>query len=79
MLDDPVSALDAKVGKAVFKEVIRGMCKGKTTILATHAVDFFHLADKIILVDGGKLMGVGTMESLKNNQMMYEIMQEHTS
>lgn len=55
------------------------MCKGKTTILATHAVDFFHLADKIILVDQGKLMGFGTMESLKDNQMMYDIMQEHNS
>jgi len=49
-----VSALDAHVGKAVFNEVIRGMCKGKTTILATHAVDFFELADKIIVMDKGK-------------------------
>jgi len=79
LLDDPVSALDAKVGKAVFKEVVRGMCKGKTTILATHAVDFFNLADKIILVNGGKLMGAGTMKELENNSMMKEIMDEHNA
>jgi len=74
LLDDPVSALDAKVGKAVFKEVIRGMCKDKTTILATHAVDFFHLADKIIVLDQGKCVGFGTLDELKNNSIMADIM-----
>lgn len=41
LLDDPISALDAETGKKVFQQVIRGVCKGKTTVLATHAVDFF--------------------------------------
>lgn len=70
LLDDPVSALDAKVGKAVFNEVIRGMCKGKTTIMATHAVDFFELADKIILMDNGEIEAVGHLNDIKSNKIM---------
>jgi ABC-type lipoprotein export system ATPase subunit len=77
LLDDPVSALDATVGKAVFDEVIRGVCKEKTTILATHAVDFFELADKIIVMDKGEQKGFGHLNDLKTNPIMAEILAEH--
>lgn len=53
------------------------MCKGKTTILATHAVDFFPLADKIILLDKGELEGFGSLEELKSNKMMAQILKDH--
>jgi ATP-binding cassette, subfamily C (CFTR/MRP), member 4 len=42
LLDDPISALDAKVGKKVFEQVLRGMCKNKTIVLATHAIDYLN-------------------------------------
>lgn len=65
LLDDPVSALDPKVGKKVFSEVIRGMCAEKTVILATHAVDFFKLADQVVIMNKGKIEAVGSMSDLK--------------
>lgn len=77
LLDDPVSALDAKVGKAVFKEVIRGICKEKTTIMATHAVDFFELADKIILMENGEVEAFGHLNDIKTNKVMQAILKEH--
>jgi ATP-binding cassette subfamily C (CFTR/MRP) protein 4 len=77
LLDDPVSALDATVGKAVFKEVIRGLCAKKTTILATHAVDFFELADKIIVMDQGEQKGFGHLNELRTNPIMAGILKEH--
>jgi ABC-type multidrug transport system ATPase subunit len=77
LLDDPVSALDATVGKAVFNQVIRGVCKEKTTILATHAVDFFELADKIIVMDQGKQVGFGKLDELRENPFMKVILDEH--
>lgn len=77
LLDDPVSALDAKVGKAVFNEVIRGICKEKTTIMATHAVDFFELADKIILLDNGEIEAFGPLSEIRDNKIMKVIMSEH--
>lgn len=39
-LDDPFSALDAHVGKAVFNNAIQGALAGKTRLLVTHALHF---------------------------------------
>ena len=50
VMDDPISALDADVRKKVFSEVFVGLMKDKTRILVTHAVDFIHLADQIIIM-----------------------------
>ena len=36
LFDDPLSALDAKVSKKIFKEAIKGFLKGKTILLVTH-------------------------------------------
>jgi ATP-binding cassette subfamily C (CFTR/MRP) protein 5 len=54
LMDDPISALDSNTRKKVFKRVFQNMLKGKTRILATNAIDFVHLADKVIVLkDGG--------------------------
>lgn len=36
LLDDPLSAVDAHVGKALFNNAISGVLKGKTRVLVTH-------------------------------------------
>lgn len=77
LLDDPISALDTKVGKRVFEQVLRGMCKNKTIVLATHAIDYLHLADKIVLLDQGRIEAQGSFEELKSNDTMQEILKEH--
>ena len=55
LLDDPISALDANVKKSIFKNVIMGELKTKTRVLVTHAIDFLHLADRIIVIKDGKV------------------------
>jgi ABC-type multidrug transport system fused ATPase/permease subunit len=60
LLDDPISALDANVRRNVFNEVFEGICKQKTRILVTHAVDFLHLADRIAVMNEGKIIAFGT-------------------
>jgi ABC-type bacteriocin/lantibiotic exporter with double-glycine peptidase domain len=52
-MDDPISALDANVKKKIFTNVFQGVLKDKTRILVTHAVDFLHTADRIILLKDG--------------------------
>lgn len=54
-MDDPISALDSKVRKKIFKRVFTTMLHGKTRILATHAIDFLHLADRIVVLKEGKI------------------------
>lgn len=60
LMDDPISALDANVRKLIFNQVFQGMLKEKTRILVTHAVDFLHLADRIIVMSNGQVKAFGT-------------------
>lgn len=53
LMDDPISALDANVRKKVFKNVFLKKLKDKTRVLVTHAVDFLHLVDRIVIMKGG--------------------------
>lgn len=52
-MDDPISALDANVKKKIFKNVFIEKFKQKTRVLVTHAIDFLHLVDSIILLKQG--------------------------
>ena len=47
ILDDPISALDAHVGKNIMNNCIMGYLKGKIIILSTHALQYAAFADKI--------------------------------
>mmetsp|Transcript_25637 Transcript_25637/g.34241 ORF Transcript_25637/g.34241 Transcript_25637/m.34241 type:complete len:84 (-) Transcript_25637:70-321(-) len=54
IMDDPISALDAQVRKAVFDQVFVGLMKDKTRILVTHAVELIQHADHVVIMkDGG--------------------------
>uniref|UniRef100_UPI00398F0E09 ATP-binding cassette sub-family C member 2 n=1 Tax=Pristiophorus japonicus TaxID=55135 RepID=UPI00398F0E09 len=70
ILDDPLSAVDARVGKHIFDQVIgpSGLLNHKTRILVTHGVTFLPQTDEIVvLVDGG-VSEVGAYATLKANQ-----------
>ncbi|KDO23428.1 hypothetical protein SPRG_11521 [Saprolegnia parasitica CBS 223.65] len=67
LLDDPLSALDVHVATAVFHECIRGLLGGKTTVLVLNShYHFLPLADRVLLMDNGSIVGDGTYESLKS-------------
>ncbi|XP_033725081.1 multidrug resistance-associated protein 1-like [Pecten maximus] len=66
LLDDPLSAVDSHVGKALFQKVIgnEGLLKNKTRILVTHGVHWLPNVDRIIVMDGGQISEIGTYEEL---------------
>ncbi|WRT68580.1 uncharacterized protein IL334_005558 [Kwoniella shivajii] len=64
-LDDPLSALDAGVGKAIFFNAIIGALSGKTRVLVTHALHFLPYVDNIIVMDDGHVGEMGTFNELK--------------
>jgi len=64
LLDDPLSAVDAHVGKALFENVILNMLHDKTRILVTHQTQYLSKADKILYVDNGKIIFTGTYDQL---------------
>jgi ABC-type transport system involved in cytochrome bd biosynthesis fused ATPase/permease subunit len=64
-MDDPISALDANVRKKIFKKVFLEKFKNKTRVLVTHAVDFLHFVDTIILIKNGEIILKGSYNDLK--------------
>ena len=64
ILDDPISALDAHVGKKIMNNCILGYLKGKTRILITHALQYISTADKILYMENGKIFWKGKYNEL---------------
>ena len=53
LYDDILSAVDIHVGTFLIDETVLGYLKGKTVIMATHAIRFANKADYIILMKHG--------------------------
>ncbi|CAG2247906.1 ABCC1 [Mytilus edulis] len=66
LLDDPLSAVDAHVGKHIFDEVLdkKGKLGKKTRILVTNGVSFLPKTDMIITMVDGKIGEMGTFKKL---------------
>ncbi|ORY44853.1 P-loop containing nucleoside triphosphate hydrolase protein, partial [Rhizoclosmatium globosum] len=76
LLDDPLSALDSQVSKEVFTNVVLGAKgEGKTVILATNLLHLVPNADKIIVLDQGRIEEIGSYSDLmKSNGKLSELM-----
>ncbi|KAI8899502.1 P-loop containing nucleoside triphosphate hydrolase protein [Globomyces pollinis-pini] len=68
LLDDPLSAVDAKVAKHLFNYCFRGVLKKKTIILVTHLIPFIQKCDQTVLLDGGR-MTQGEFDSIIQNSV----------
>jgi len=73
MLDDALSAVDTKTENTILNSMKKIM-KGRTSIIISHRVSSAKLADKIIVLDEGKVIEKGTNESLmKKNGAFREL------
>ena len=63
ILDDSVSAVDTKTEKAIL-ENLRATRAGRTTILIAHRISTIEKMDKIIFIDDGRVVAVGTHTEL---------------
>jgi ATP-binding cassette subfamily B multidrug efflux pump len=63
ILDDCLSAVDTKTENIILNNLTRIM-KNRTSIIISHRVSSAKLADKIIVLDGGKIVQQGTHETL---------------
>eukprot|EP00043_Microstomoeca_roanoka_P013522 m.132440 g.132440 ORF g.132440 m.132440 type:complete len:1345 (+) comp15778_c0_seq1:123-4157(+) len=65
LLDDPLSAVDAKVGRVLFEDCIYTMLSGTTRLLATHQVHHLVKADTVIVLDEqGRIAAQGRYQDL---------------
>ncbi|KAJ7163527.1 P-loop containing nucleoside triphosphate hydrolase protein [Mycena crocata] len=68
MLDDVFSALDGETEAHVFASLFGpdGMLKEKTTVLVTHGVHHLSSADRVIIMDTGKIVAFGSFVELRD-------------
>jgi ATP-binding cassette, subfamily B, bacterial len=63
ILDEPTAALDARAEYEVFKR-FADLTKGKTAILISHRFSTVRMADRILVLDKGQVLEIGTHEEL---------------
>ncbi|ODN02112.1 Multidrug resistance-associated protein 4 [Orchesella cincta] len=64
LLDDPLSAVDAEVGRHLFEKCICGILEKKARILVTHQLQFLKSVNHIMLMDNGKIQVEGNYTAL---------------
>ncbi|ANH91641.1 ABC transporter ATP-binding protein [Streptomyces sp. NPDC057197] len=70
VLDDATSAVDARVEHEIHEALARVMA-GRTTLLIAHRRSTLALADRIAVLDGGRLADLGTHDELQERSALY--------
>ncbi|MFJ7588085.1 ABC transporter ATP-binding protein [Streptomyces sp. NPDC097617] len=70
LLDDATSAVDARVEHEIH-EALRSVMAGRTTLLIAHRRSSLALADRIAVLDRGRLADIGTHEQLESRSALY--------
>ena len=67
LLDEVTSSLDPKTSRKIF-ELINELKGSHTILIITHNKKIMELSDNLILLENGKIMGVGNHDSLIDNK-----------
>ncbi|CAL9310612.1 ABC transporter ATP-binding protein [Streptomyces sp. SudanB182_2057] len=70
VLDDATSAVDARVEHEIH-EALGQVMRGRTTLLIAHRRSTLNLADRIAVLDGGRLADLGTHDELQERSALY--------
>ncbi|MFG2726182.1 ABC transporter ATP-binding protein [Streptomyces canus] len=70
VLDDATSAVDAQVEHEIH-EALKQVMEGRTTLLIAHRRSTLNLADRIAVLENGRLADLGTHEELQHRSPLY--------
>ena len=73
LFDDPISALDANVGKKIMKNCIVKHLKGKTRVVVTHALSYLKYMDRIIYMKQGRITWTGNYDEVQSQPFFAEL------
>ncbi len=70
ILDDATSSVDASMEQEI-RTALRRVMEGRTTIIISHRLSTIALADQVVLIDGGRVVEVGTHNELLRSSPRY--------
>jgi ATP-binding cassette, subfamily B, bacterial len=70
VLDDATSAIDVQVEQQIH-ESLRVLMEGRTTLIIAHRLSTISLADRVVLLDGGRIVADGTHTELLASTPLY--------
>ncbi|TVY33255.1 Multidrug resistance protein [Lachnellula subtilissima] len=79
LMDDPLSAVDAHVGRHIFDNAIMGLMKNKSRILATHQLWVLNRCDRIIWMEEGRIQAIETFDNLMKDHLGFRLLMETTA
>ena len=82
LLDDVLSALDARVGRHVFERVLSrdgGLLADKTCVLVTHAEWTLPFADTVVVMSSGRITAQGTHAQLAERDALVDVLRKRTA
>jgi ATP-binding cassette subfamily C (CFTR/MRP) protein 4 len=65
LFDDPISAVDSKVGKIIYESCLKKLKNIKTVILVTHQIGFLYDCDEVLILESGEILAKGSPLDLK--------------
>ena len=74
LFDEVTSSLDMNTSKQIL-EILKDLKKDHTVLMITHKPELMKMADEIIVIDHGKLVGKGTHDYLIKNNKYYQQLQ----
>jgi len=70
VLDDATSAVDVQVEQEIH-EGLKALMRGRTTLIVAHRLSTIGLADRVVLLDGGRVVADGTHTELLESSPLY--------
>ncbi len=70
ILDDATSAVDARIEESIH-DALRGILADRTTLLIAHRRSTLHLADRIVVLERGRVVEQGTHDELLARSAIY--------
>ncbi|BCU76971.1 ABC transporter ATP-binding protein [Luteolibacter sp. LG18] len=75
ILDEATSALDSE-SEARIQQELADLARGRTTLIIAHRFSTIRIADRILVFDGGRIVGDGTFAELEKSHDLFRLLLE---
>ena len=76
LLDDPLSAVDVKVGEHIFEQCICKLLRDKIKVLVTHEKRYMVAADQVLVLDNGSVIKRGNFSEQSDTEQILDTIRD---